>query len=134
MPTTQEQDLFESSKMTFGEHLDELRSALMKALLALVAGFLVGLLFGGDVVAFLQTPVVDALEDYYTDKAVDDYVALIRERLAQGQAVPPGRGSGIRLPPEVQCAGYLPPEIRVLRWLALQARIAGRHRQDRPDP
>ena len=28
------EDLFESSKMTFGEHLDELRSTLIKSILA----------------------------------------------------------------------------------------------------
>ena len=33
------EDLFESTKMTFGEHLEELRRSLIKATLALVIGF-----------------------------------------------------------------------------------------------
>ena len=35
--------LFEHTKMTFGEHLDELRVVLFRALIGLVIGFVVGL-------------------------------------------------------------------------------------------
>ena len=59
------EDLFEHTKMTFGEHLEELRLSLVKAVLALVIGVLVGLLFANQLVAFVQTPLKDALTKYY---------------------------------------------------------------------
>jgi sec-independent protein translocase protein TatC len=62
-------DLFKDSTMTFGEHLEELRRALFKALLGLVFGCAVGLYFGADVVAYINQPLVEALERYYTDRA-----------------------------------------------------------------
>ena len=60
------EDLFETTKMTFGEHLEELRRSLIKATLALVIGFGIGLIFGGDLVRYVQTPLKAALKDYYT--------------------------------------------------------------------
>src|SRR5882757_8980336 len=60
------EDLFEHTKMTFGEHLDELRAALFKAIFALVIGILIALTFAGKVVEYVQTPLKAALENYYT--------------------------------------------------------------------
>ena len=50
--------------MTFGEHLEELRTCLFKAILGLVAGVLVGLWIGGDVVNVIQAPLERALTDF----------------------------------------------------------------------
>ena len=60
------EDLFEHTKMTFGEHLDELRVALFKAIFAFVIGVLIALTFAGKVVEYVQTPLKAALENYYT--------------------------------------------------------------------
>ncbi len=38
-----DESLFEASTMTFGEHLDELRVVLFRALIGLVVGFVIGL-------------------------------------------------------------------------------------------
>ena len=46
-----EDDLFKHTAMTFGEHLEELRSALFKAVLALAIGFGIGLLGGSYIVS-----------------------------------------------------------------------------------
>jgi sec-independent protein translocase protein TatC len=59
------EDLFESSKMTFGEHLDELRATLVKTILSFVIGFLVALIFAGQLVDYVQTPLRSALREYY---------------------------------------------------------------------
>jgi sec-independent protein translocase protein TatC len=59
------EDLFESSKMTFGEHLDELRVTLVKTILSFVIGFLVALIFAGQLVDYVQTPLRSALREYY---------------------------------------------------------------------
>jgi sec-independent protein translocase protein TatC len=57
-------DLFESSSMTFGEHLEQLRKALAKASLWVGAGLILGLFFANDVVQYIQTPLKAALEQY----------------------------------------------------------------------
>ena len=64
-----DEDLFQETSMTFGEHLEELRTCLFRALIGLVIGFVIGLYFGGDVVAFIQTPLSGALTNYYQSQA-----------------------------------------------------------------
>jgi sec-independent protein translocase protein TatC len=82
------EDLFESSKMTFGEHLEELRSSLLKAVLSLVIGVLIGLIFGRQLVDYIQTPLRAALRDHYRE--VDDagYRKYLEQRQASGLPVP----------------------------------------------
>jgi sec-independent protein translocase protein TatC len=84
------EDLFEDTKMTFGEHLEELRTALIKSLMALVVGFLIGLLFGNYVVRFLQTPIQNALENYYQDQAIVEVQQLMSDRAERGEPLPSG--------------------------------------------
>ncbi|MGB1927241.1 MAG: twin-arginine translocase subunit TatC [Rubripirellula sp.] len=61
-------DLFENSTMTFREHLDELRHSLVRAVMWLAAGLVVGLLFADRVVVFVQTPLQTAIRDYMADR------------------------------------------------------------------
>ena len=68
-------DLFESTTMSFGEHLEELRGCLVRALLGLLIGFLIGLSIANRVVQFIQTPLTMALESYYLDKEKTDLQA-----------------------------------------------------------
>ena len=56
-------DLFENSTMTFGEHLEELRQALGKAILWLIAGMLIGLVFADRIVEYVQTPLASAIQE-----------------------------------------------------------------------
>ena len=63
-------DLFESTKMTFGEHLEELRICLFRAVIGLVVGFVIGLFLAGRVVRAVQIPLKAALEDFYTEKTL----------------------------------------------------------------
>jgi sec-independent protein translocase protein TatC len=65
-----EKDLFQESTMTFGEHLEELRACLFKAIVGLALGCVVGLIVGGPVARFIQTPLQNALEEYYQNQAV----------------------------------------------------------------
>jgi sec-independent protein translocase protein TatC len=82
------EDLFESTKMTFGEHLDELRRALIKATLALVIGVLIGLLFAGEVVDYVQTPLKAALEEYYVRLEAEEFRAYLEQQRLEGKPVP----------------------------------------------
>jgi sec-independent protein translocase protein TatC len=53
---TKAPDELERSRMTFGEHLTELRARLIKALLATVATVVLGTIFADDLVRFLVAP------------------------------------------------------------------------------
>lgn len=68
MPQTND-DLFQDSRMTFGEHLEELRATLVKGMLSLAVGILASLYFTPSVVQFLQTPVERAIKDFRVQKA-----------------------------------------------------------------
>jgi sec-independent protein translocase protein TatC len=82
------EDLFESSKMTFGEHLDELRRSLLKAVVALAIGFSIGLWFAGPLVDYVQTPLKAALEEYYIRLATEEYIKELEQHRDAGGAVP----------------------------------------------
>jgi sec-independent protein translocase protein TatC len=88
VPRQVDEDLFESTKMTFGEHLDELRRALFKAIIALVIGFLIGLLFGYDLVDYVQTPLRKALRGHYGRLATEEYQQYLGQRQSEGLPVP----------------------------------------------
>ena len=85
MPRPREEDLFADTTMTFGEHLEELRSCLFRAIAGLVLGFLVGLYFGGDVVEFIQRPLKKALTKYRERQDIQ----MFTEFQAEGK-LPPG--------------------------------------------
>lgn len=63
-------DFFEGSSMSFGDHLEELRSCLFKALIWLGVGVAIGLYFGSDVVKFIEQPIQQALVRYYQKKSI----------------------------------------------------------------
>ena len=54
--------------MTFREHLDELRHSLVRAVLWLAAGLVIGLLFADRVVLFVQSPLQTAIREYMADR------------------------------------------------------------------
>jgi len=57
-------DLFESSSMTFGEHLEQLRKALAKSTVWVGIGLIFGLFLADDIVQYIQTPLKAALEQF----------------------------------------------------------------------
>jgi sec-independent protein translocase protein TatC len=88
MPETHEDDLFRGSTMTFGQHLEELRSCLFKALGGLLVGFAIGLCVGGYVARFIQRPLSDALNDYYQKDTEDRVNAELAKLKEAGQESP----------------------------------------------
>jgi sec-independent protein translocase protein TatC len=71
MPPAIEDDLFQSSTMTFGEHLEELRGCLFRAAAGLAVGVLVGLALAKPVVRLVEDPLRRALGDYYSQRALE---------------------------------------------------------------
>lgn len=65
-------DLFDDSTMTFGEHLEVLRVHVWKALLGLVVGVLISLLFGNQIIGVLKEPINEALRKNNMTEATDD--------------------------------------------------------------
>jgi sec-independent protein translocase protein TatC len=88
MPDPREDDLFRESTMTFGQHLEELRKCLIKAIGGLLVGFLVGLAVGGHVVKFIQRPLSNALTHYYETDTQERINAELAKLDAAGQVSP----------------------------------------------
>jgi len=65
-------DLFEGTTMTFGEHLEELRVSLFRGVMGVLAGCMIGFFIANGVVRFFQGPLEQAMERYYLDKALSD--------------------------------------------------------------
>lgn len=62
-------DLFEGSTMSFGEHLEELRVCLFKSVMGLAVGVAIGFYLANSVVNFFQRPLKNTLEKYYIELA-----------------------------------------------------------------
>ena len=110
-------DLFEGTSMTFGEHLEELRKALWKAMIGLVIGLLVGLGVAKYVVHFLETPLERALNEYYLEKANVDIKAMYSgpdalEKLetVEGDGLVPDKGIMVEPAAILECLIYAAPD------------------------
>ena len=88
--TTDEDDLFQGSTMTFGEHLEELRTCLIRGAIGLVIGVVIGFFVARPVVHLIEAPLRRALGDYYTDRAIEAFDAW-QPRRAGGPALPYSR-------------------------------------------
>ncbi len=78
-------DLFKETTMSFGEHLEELRVSLFRAMAGLVGGTVIALLIAHLVVDAIQGPLKKALDTYYLDKAETD---LLKHFVDTGQTIP----------------------------------------------
>lgn len=77
MSTRPDDDLFKDSTMSFGEHLEELRGALFRSIVAIILGFLIGLLLAKHVVRWIEAPLKNGLRSHYA--------ALSMEKLKAGE-------------------------------------------------
>ena len=62
------EDLFAESSMSFGDHLEELRVCLWRAIIWLVVGFVIGLGLSGYVVAYIQKPLEASLTKFHSKR------------------------------------------------------------------
>lgn len=83
-----DEDYFKDTTMTFGEHLDELRSCLVKAVFGLFIGVAIGLVFGRQIVEVIEHPLQAALSQYYEDAAVKKYKEFLAVQQAIGAPLP----------------------------------------------
>ncbi len=92
MPHPNPEAELEHTKMSFGEHLEELRRALFRSITALVLGFLIGLIFGRQVVDYIQGPLRDSLQRHYLRQAKAEQLAYLEEQRTLGVEVPKDLG------------------------------------------
>ncbi len=78
-------DFFEGTSMSFGDHLEELRSCLFRACIWLACGVAVGLFFGDQVMKWVQRPVENALVWYYQEKSFRQLAAGVEGELTEEQ-------------------------------------------------
>ncbi|MEQ1903757.1 MAG: twin-arginine translocase subunit TatC [Pirellulaceae bacterium] len=57
-------DLFEHTRMSFGQHLEELRKVLFRALIGVAIGSAIGLYFGNQIIAILSQPLTDSIQKF----------------------------------------------------------------------
>lgn len=81
-------DLFKDSTMTFGEHLEELRASLMKAVLSIAIGTIIGFFLGQSVVDVITAPLQKALVNYYQARYWDYYQTWSQQQQAAGKTPP----------------------------------------------
>lgn len=74
--------------MTFGQHLQELRVVLFKAIAGLFLGMIVGMTIGSYVVDWIQQPLRAALEDYYKTQAKRQAEEKLKAMQNEGKPLP----------------------------------------------
>jgi len=113
-----DEDLFKDSTMTFGEHLEELRVCLFKAIVALVAALVIVLWRGwpNDAILLIQEPLKVALEKYYLknarEKAQQRLAAMADSAAAKGKDQGAEGVALARLAPLIE-RRFVPSYIRV---------------------
>jgi sec-independent protein translocase protein TatC len=80
-------DLFDEesgmARMTFGEHLEDLRRRLILAILGFIPGLAIGLYIGKDLVTIMSAPVKSALLDFYRERR-DERRAALEKKITEG--------------------------------------------------
>ena len=80
-------DVFSDTRMSLGEHLDELRSRLLKSIYGIVAALVVCLIFGNEIFGFLAQPLLLALEsagrepEIYVQSLPEAFITYIKVAL-----------------------------------------------------
>lgn len=84
-PPKSDEDLFRETTMTFGEHLEELRKCLFRAIVGLAIGFVIGLFLGNHVVKLIQNPLEKALTKHYVKLSQKEVTNRLAMMAKQGQ-------------------------------------------------
>ena len=83
-------DMFADTRMTFGEHIEDLRSHLLRAIYGFLIGFVIALPLGKPVLRYIAKPVEEQLRQF-NERYIDAKAAEAREELASGrlESLPP---------------------------------------------
>jgi sec-independent protein translocase protein TatC len=78
-PTADPEDYFRDTRMSFGDHIEELRSHMLRAIYGFVIGMVVALIFAKWVFGIITEPVQDQLMEFYQRR-----VEKVAEKLKEG--------------------------------------------------
>jgi sec-independent protein translocase protein TatC len=73
------EDLFADTRMTFGEHLEDLRTHLWRALIGFLVAMLISFFPGWTVLQFIAAPVDEAIQEFYGER-----IDRVAEELQKG--------------------------------------------------
>jgi sec-independent protein translocase protein TatC len=73
------EDLFADTRMSFGEHIEDLRTHLLRALVGFFVCLLVSFLFSHWIVEFIKAPIEEQLMEFYKRR-----VERVAKKLAEG--------------------------------------------------
>src|SRR5260370_29885973 len=76
---TDPEDFFAETRMSFGDHIEDLRTHLVRAIVGFALGMAVAFIFGSWVYEFITAPVVKQLQRFY-----DHRVEKTMDKLATG--------------------------------------------------
>src|ERR1700732_3623228 len=94
---THSEDLFADTRMTFGEHLEDLSKHLWKAIYGFLVALIVGFAVGKPMLHFISAPVEEQLQQFY-DERVDE----VKTELDAGKNADVQRANDAR-PVEREC-------------------------------
>src|ERR1700681_2391115 len=77
-----DEDLFAHTRMSFGDHIEELRFRLIRAILGFLVALVIGLFIGKPVLDFIQAPVRSQLLAFYHGR-IDDLKKGVTKQLAE---------------------------------------------------
>jgi sec-independent protein translocase protein TatC len=99
------EDLFEHTRMSFWDHIEELRSHLWRAIVGFIAALVVSLFFGQAAVGFIAHPVEEALGDFYDRRA---------EKLLRDARTGSGAAPNLNQPTRFQMLTFYSPQVKLL--------------------
>ncbi|MBU6172583.1 MAG: twin-arginine translocase subunit TatC [Planctomycetes bacterium] len=75
-------DLFEKSSMSFGEHLEELRTALIRAAMWLMGGLILSMPLANRVVEYMQIPLQRALDEFQRSQSLAEMTSTSKSTVS----------------------------------------------------
>ena len=76
------EDMFSDTRMTFGEHIEDLRSHLLRAIYGFLIGFIIAIPLGPPALDFIAAPVTDQLTKFnqrYDDAKLKELKGQMKE-------------------------------------------------------
>jgi sec-independent protein translocase protein TatC len=118
------EDLFADTRMSFGEHLEDLRAHLIRAILGFVVAMLISFIPGWSVLKFISRPVEEELQRFYDERA-ERVKKDLQEGVSSVEEVNKGRETVVQLSAaELTALGIqLPEGASDNGWVTVKMRI-----------
>jgi sec-independent protein translocase protein TatC len=97
---TDDEDLFAHTRMSFGDHIEELRMRMIRAILGFVVALVIGLFLGQPMLAFIQKPVQDQL-NVILDERLKREKAKLDQQVADEKQAAEAAGQDYMAGPEM---------------------------------